>query len=154
METLAVKTPLGDVTLFEEDGAIIALDWGQGADAPTRTQSENLKAAAQAIKGYFQTGQLDTSTIKIAPHGTAFQKRVWREMAKIKSGKTKTYAQLARTLKSGARAVGTACGANPVPLLIPCHRVVRSDGGLGGYSGGEGVDTKAFLLRLEGADIS
>lgn len=152
METLSIKTPLGDVTLFEEDGAIVALDWGQGADAKTRTKSPNLNAAATALRDYFKSGQLDVGAVKIAAAGTPFQKRVWRELAKIKSGKTKTYGQIAKTLKLNARAVGMACGANPVPLLIPCHRVVRSDGGLGGYSGGDGVQTKAFLLRLEGSE--
>ena len=152
METLSIKTPLGEVTLFEEDGAIVALDWGQGADAKTKAKSANLNAAAGALRSYFKTGALDVSGVKIAATGTPFQKRVWRELAKIKSGKTKTYGQIAKTLKSNARAVGMACGANPVPLLVPCHRVVRSDGGLGGYSGGDGVDTKAFLLRLEGVE--
>lgn len=153
MESLALKSPLGVLTLFEQDGAIVALDWGQGADAPTKSKSKTLNAAAKALTAYFKTGRLDVGAIELAPHGTEFQKRVWRAMSKIKDGQTKTYQQLAQTLKSSPRAVGTACGANPIPLLIPCHRVVRADGGLGGYSGGEGVETKAFLLRLEGLDI-
>lgn len=153
MESVSIKTPLGDITLFEDDGALVALDWGRGANAGGTPKSANLKAATKALAGYFKTGRLDTSTLKLAPHGTPFQKRVWRELAKIKPGRTKSYGQIARTLKSNPRAVGAACGANPLPLLIPCHRVLRADGGLGGYSGGDGADTKAFLLRLEGVRV-
>lgn len=151
METLSLKTPVGDVTLFADDDAIVALDWGQGADAPRKSKSAVLNAAARALADYFKTGQLDTTGVKLAPHGTAFQRRVWREMQKIKPGRTKSYGQIAKTLKSGPRAVGGACAANPIPLLIPCHRVMGANGRLTGYSGGEGVDTKAFLLKLEGA---
>lgn len=151
METLSIKTPVGDVTLFAEDDAIVALDWGQGAHAPRKGTSAVLNAAARALDAYFKTGRMDTAGVKLAPHGTAFQKRVWREMQKIEPGRTRSYGQIAKTLKSGPRAVGGACAANPIPLLIPCHRVMGANGKLTGYSGGEGVDTKAFLLKLEGA---
>lgn len=151
METLCRKTPLGDVTLFAEDGALVALDWGQGADAPRTTTSPVLNQAAEALATYFAGGDADFSALPLKPHGTAFQQRVWRALGKIKAGQTKTYGQLAKALKSGPRAVGAACGANPLPIFIPCHRVLGAKGQLGGYSALGGTDTKAFLLRLEGA---
>lgn len=85
--------------------------------------------------------------------GTEFQKTVWEQVSLIKYGQYKTYKQIANALNNpkAIRAVGTANGANPVPILIPCHRVISSDGGLGGYAGG--LDVKDALLRLEGAVI-
>lgn len=153
MGTLAVHTPVGDVTLFEEGGKLIALEWGVGQSADRTADTPVLKAARAALDRYFKTGVMDTADLKLDPIGTTFQKRVWREMQKIKPGHTKTYGQIAETLNSGSRAVGGACGANPLPILIPCHRVVGANGHLAGYSGGEGRGTKAFLLKLEGADI-
>jgi len=87
--------------------------------------------------------------------GTAFQKKVWRALLKIPRGKTVTYAQLAKLIgkPKAVRAVGNAVGANPCAPEIPCHRVVRSDGSLGGYSGKGGIKTKLMLLRKEGARI-
>src|SRR5690606_13127856 len=83
--------------------------------------------------------------------GTDFERRVWRAMIAIPQGRTQTYGEVARMLGSTPRAVGGACGANPIPLVIPCHRIVGAGGALGGYSGGRGAETKRFLLELEGA---
>jgi len=153
MDTITVKSPVGDLTLFAHEDAIVALDWGLGMDAPATSTSAVLTRAAKALTAYFKTGVLDVTGIKLQPAGTAFQQRAWREIQKINCGKTKTYGQLATALKSGPRAVGGACGANPIPLLIPCHRVLGAGGKLGHYSGGDGADTKQFLLRLEGVAI-
>jgi len=75
---------------------------------------------------------------------------VWRAMQQIPAGKTKSYGEVARAIASSPRAVGTACGRNPIPIVIPCHRIVAAGGALGGYSGQGGAETKRFLLRLEG----
>ena len=85
--------------------------------------------------------------------GTDFQKSVWEQLLAIPSGETRTYKQIAEAIghTSSYRAVANACGANPTPITIPCHRAVRSDGSLGGYSGERGVKTKARLLSEEGA---
>ena len=85
--------------------------------------------------------------------GTDFQKSVWEQLLAIPSGETRTYKQIAEAMghPSSYRAVANACGANPIPITIPCHRAVRSDGSLGGYSGEVGVATKARLLSEEGA---
>lgn len=89
--------------------------------------------------------------LPIATGGTAFQRRVWKEIARIPCGETRTYAEVAERIGSGARAVGNACGANRVPLVIPCHRVVSSHG-IGGFmnaNGGVGRDVKRWLLQHE-----
>ncbi len=87
----------------------------------------------------------------LAPFGSPFRQRVWAALRAIPPGETRSYAALARELGSSARAVGGANAANPIPIIIPCHRVVAADGSIGGYSAGEGVDTKRHLLRLERA---
>ena len=87
--------------------------------------------------------------------GTKFQLKVWKYLKTIPKGKIKTYKQVAISIKSpkSARAVANACGKNPYPPIIPCHRVIRSDGGLGGYSGKGGIKTKLRLLRSEKVEI-
>jgi methylated-DNA-[protein]-cysteine S-methyltransferase len=150
LHTLSLHSPVGALTLFAEDEALVALDWGEGMDAPKHSSSATLTLAAQKLRDYFKTGRIDLSGLKLAPSGTAFQKRVWREMQKIKPGHTKTYGEIATALNSGPRAVGGACAANPIAIFIPCHRVIGANGRLGNYSGGDGPETKQFLLRLEG----
>jgi methylated-DNA-[protein]-cysteine S-methyltransferase len=87
--------------------------------------------------------------------GTDFQIKVWNAISKIPKGKVKTYKELARSIRkpNASRAVANACGKNPFPIKIPCHRVIRSDGRLGGYSGKGGIKTKRKLLRSEGVFI-
>jgi len=149
METLCLKTLVGDITLFENDSKIIALDWGLGMEAPRTSNNPALAKTAEALRDYFRTGLEDFKSLNLDPGGTPFQKRVWKEMQNIPPGQVKTYGDIAKTLKSSPRAVGTACGANPIPILIPCHRVVGQNA-LGGYSGDGGLHTKTDLLRLEG----
>jgi len=149
METLCIKSPVGDLTLFEDGGKIIALDWGQGFDTPRTSANQTLNQAAQALRDYFQSGADGFKSLPLDPGGTDFQRRVWKEMQKIKPGHVKTYGEISKVLNSSPRAVGNACGANPIPILIPCHRVVAQNS-LGGYTGDGGLDTKTQLLRLEG----
>jgi methylated-DNA-[protein]-cysteine S-methyltransferase len=92
-------------------------------------------------------------TLPLAPAGTAFQQRVWDSLAKIPLGESRTYGELARSLHTAPRAVGGACGANPIALIIPCHRVVGSQGSLGGFMGateGDPIAIKRWLLTHEG----
>lgn len=145
MPQLSLESPLGPLTLSEQDGAIVALDWGWGRDqAPTPL----LERARDQLDAYFD-GESCGFELPFRPHGTPFQHRVWQAMQAIPYGQTQTYGELAQRLGGIARAVGLACGANPIPILIPCHRVV-AQAGLGGYSGDGGVETKVALLRLEG----
>ena len=150
MDSLCIKSPVGDLTVFEIEGKIVALDWGRGLDTPRKTDNPVLKAVGEALNDYFKTGEENFKDLPLDPHGTEHQMNVWNAMLAIGSGKTKSYGQIAIDIHSSAQAVGTACGANPIPILIPCHRVVGAKG-LGGYSGQDGVETKSILLRLEGA---
>ncbi len=142
-----MHSPLGDLTLSEDDGKIVAVDWGWGRD---QDATPVLKKAKAQLEDYFD-GKLTKFDLPLAPFGSDFQKKVWRLMLRIPYGKTQTYGALAAKLDGSAQSVGTACGRNPLPILIPCHRVVAAGGKLGGYSGAGGLDTKTALLQLEGA---
>ena len=113
--------------------------------AATPVQQE----AAWQLTAYF-AGELHDFDLPLAPDGTEHQKKVWAEMSRIPYGGLATYGDLAKAIGSAARAVGTACGKNPIPIIVPCHRVVATGGGIGGYSGRGGLDTKRALLHLEG----
>ncbi len=94
-----------------------------------------------------------TFGLPLRPSGTAFQRSVWGQISAIPLGETRSYGQLAQNLKNAPRAVGQACGANPFPLIVPCHRVLAANGGLGGFNrqgGGFLLDIKRWLLRHEG----
>ena len=142
-----MNSPTGPLTVIEKNAAIVALDWG-----PTNNQvgTPLLQAAAQQLDQYF-AGERTSFALPLAPICTEFQHRVFAAMRAIPFGETRSYGELAEALDTAPRAIGGACGDNPIPILIPCHRVLAADGKLGGYSGGKGVETKTFLLRLEGA---
>ena len=144
--TMSVNTPVGPLSLVERDGALVAVHWGK----PKQESETPLLAAAKAqLDGYFFCG-LKNFELPLAPSGTAFDKQIWRAMLEIPYGRTRTYGEIATALGGTARAVGTACGRNPIPIIIPCHRVVGADGAMIGYSGGAGVESKVALLALEG----
>ena len=146
MPQLSLHTPLGDLTLSEEDGAIVALDWGRGRD---QEPTPLLLRARDQLQDYFD-GTRTVFDLPLAPHGTAFQRKVWDALCAIPTGQTRSYLDIAQQVGCRApRAIGQANGANPIPILIPCHRVVAANGALGGYSGGEGAATKRYLLDLE-----
>lgn len=147
MPQLSLHSPVGDLTVSQEDDVLVALDFGWGRDqVPTPLLKETLKQ----LNAYFD-GKLTAFDLPLKPSGTEFQRRVWRQMTKIPYGRVMTYGAVASKLKSGARPVGTACGRNPLPIIIPCHRIVGAQS-LGGYSGDGGLKTKGALLTLEGAD--
>lgn len=146
---LTVPSPVGTLTMFERDGAIVDLLWATRERLRNAKPTPLLKEARDQLTAYFD-GRLRSFDLPLAPDGTRHRKRVWRALCDIPYGRTESYGALARRIGSGARAVGTACGANPIPILIPCHRVLGSDGRLHGYSGHGGLATKAHLLALEG----
>ena len=149
MPQLSLHSPIGDLTVSAEDEHIVALDWGWGRDQePTPV----LTRAIAQLEDYFD-GKLKTFDLPLNPEGSAFHRAVWRIMQEIPCGQVLTYGEISARLKASARAVGTACGRNPIPVIIPCHRVIGT-GGLGGYSGDGGVDTKVVLLRHEGYKIA
>ena len=147
MPQLAFNSPIGPLALFEADGAIVAVDWGF---LPENDETPLLLKARDQLEEYFD-GKRTSFDLPLAPHGTQFQQKVWAALARIPFGQTKSYGELAQELGTAARALGGACGRNPIPVIIPCHRVLGSNGGLGGYSGIDGIETKQFLLKLEGA---
>ena len=148
------NSPVGPLTLFATGGALTALEWGHGtqSDPDPVLPDPVLLEAEHQLAAYF-AGDFKPFSVPLHPDGTGFQREIWREMQKIPPGTTMSYGALAQ--KAGhpraSRAVGSACARNPLPLFIPCHRVLRGNGGLGHYSGGEGAQTKRRLLILEGA---
>lgn len=150
MPQLSLMTPLGELTLSEDDGSIVALDWGRGRD---QMATPLLREARDQLHDYFDGRRLHFQ-LPLAPHGTPYQRRVWAALTRIPPGETRSYADIAREVASVPRAVGQANGANPIPILIPCHRVVAADGSLGGYSGLDGPITKRFLLAHEARNLN
>ena len=144
---ITVETPTGAMFVREEDGAITRVSWGRAEDeSPTPL----LREAARQLRDYY-AGALKEFDLPLNLSGSPFQRAVWEQMLAIPYGGVRTYGDLAAATGGSARAVGTACGANPIPVIVPCHRVVGSDGKMTGFSGGMGVETKQALLRLEGA---
>ena len=143
-----VESPVGPLTITADGEAITAIDFGAGG-AP-RPNAGLLAAAARQLSEYF-AGSLREFDLPLAPAGSPFRLRVWAAMQSIPYGETRSYGDLAQALGTAPRAVGGACGANPIPLVIPCHRVIGANRTLGGYSGGTGCDTKRHLLALEDA---
>ena len=144
MASLTIESPVGALTITDRDGAITRLAWGRAAKA---VETPLLRRAARQLEAYF-AGRLRHFDLPLAPEGTAHRRRVWRAMVEIPFGETESYGSMARRLGSAAQAVGQACGANPIPVIVPCHRVVAASG-LGGFSGGAGVATKEILLAHE-----
>lgn len=149
MPYLSIATPLGPVTVFEEDGAIVVVEFGR---APGGEETPLLSHARAQLDAYFD-GQFRRFSLPLRPKGSEFHQRAWGALCAIPYGETRTYGDIARMIGSTARAVGGACAANPIPIFIPCHRVIGTGGRMTGYSGGEGIETKLALLRLEGASM-
>jgi methylated-DNA-[protein]-cysteine S-methyltransferase len=149
---LSLHTPIGAITLSEEDGAIVALDWGWGRD---QTATPLLLTARDWLQHYFDGERLAMS-LPLAPHGTPYRRRVWDELRRLAWGETLSYQELARRSSGSPRSIGGAMANNPIPILIPCHRVLSAVAGriaIGGYSAGEGLETKRHLLALEGVAV-
>ena len=144
---IAVDTQFGRIGIEEQDGAIIRTKWD---GEPSGTPTTLLKEAAQQLIEYDQGTRTDFD-LPFRVEGSAFQQAVCAVMAAIPFGETRTYGEIAKELGQSAQAVGSACGGNPIPILIPCHRVMGADGKLTGFSGKGGVETKVALLRHEGA---
>ena len=143
-----IESPVGPLTITARDDVITAVDFGPGGGPSPN--GGTLAEAARQLSEYF-SGARRVFDLPLAPSGTPFRLRVWEAMQAIPYGETRSYGDLARVLDSAPRAIGGACGANPIPLIIPCHRVVGAGGALGGFSGGAGCDTKRQLLTLERA---
>ena len=152
-----VGSPIGRLLLTSDGHALTGL-WMLDADRHSTRVEEGLELspetfgeAAAQLEAYF-AGDLKEFTVPLAPSGTPFQLAVWTQLTAIPYGSTVSYGDIARALGKrlvASRAVGLANGANPISIIVPCHRVIGSDGSLTGYGGG--LDRKELLLRLEGA---
>ena len=141
---IALQTPFGPVSLRESGGLIVALDWQAREGDPTVLEAEGLRQLAEYFAGSRQAFDLPLDW------GDGLNAAVRRAMAAIPFGETRTYGEVAKEIGAPAQAVGQACGANPIPVIIPCHRILGAKT-LGGFSAPGGVETKVALLRHEGA---
>ena len=151
--TLTMASPIGPLALVAQDGALtrIAFDAAPADGAEPGSDNEVLVEARRQLAAYF-AGRLRVFDLPMRPRGTSFQRRVWDRLLTVEWGHTTTYGAIARELgmpPGASRAVGAANGANPLPVVVPCHRVIGADGTLTGYAGG--LDRKATLLRIEAA---
>jgi methylated-DNA-[protein]-cysteine S-methyltransferase len=141
-------SPIGPLTLHAENGALTSV-WMEDENLPEhRDDTPPLDEARRQLEAYF-AGELQEFDLPLAPAGSEFQLSVWRELAKIPYGETISYGELATRVgdPTKARAVGAANGRNPLPVIVPCHRVIGADGSLTGFGGG--LDRKRRLLELE-----
>lgn len=142
---LEVSSPFGPLSICAQAEAIVALEW----DAPQHsTSTPLLEEAARQLAAYFD-GRLKHFDLPLKPKGDVFQLAVCDAMLAIPYGETTSYGAIAKQLNTAGQPIGHACGANSIPIIIPCHRVLAADG-LGGYSGDGGVERKIELLKLEG----
>ncbi len=154
MKSIYFETAFCDMKLSAQNNAICGLDFFSSGDNKNLIVDKLLEKAIEQIAQYAESAEFQFD-LPIAPQGTEYQKRVWAILQTIPAGQVKTYGEIAKMLDSSPRAVGNACRSNPVPLIIPCHRVV-SISGLGGFAGktqGLNVDLKRQLLAHEGVEI-
>jgi len=147
-----LKAPFAVLGIRTGAGAVTGIEYlaaSERAQAPTDAIAER---ACRQLERYLADSQF-RFTVPLAPKGTPFRRRVWDALTTIPIGESRTYGEMARKLATAPRAIGGACGANPIALVIPCHRVVGSQGSLGGFMGateGEPISIKRWLLRHEG----
>jgi len=144
-----VDTPIGAILIAGDDDAIVETYFaGAKPKAEWIRDNDALREAADQLRAYF-AGELTAFDLRLSPQGTEFQQAVWSELQKIPYGETTTYSAIAERIgrPAAVRAVGAANGANPIPIVIPCHRVIGMNGSLTGFGGG--IDVKKQLLALE-----
>jgi len=142
---LTFETPLGPVTARETNGRLADITFGGSERQQTSPLLEETRAQ---IVAYFDGARTEFD-LPLAPPHSPFQGKIRAAMMAIPYGETRSYGELATLLKSAARAVGQACGSNPIPIIVPCHRVLAAGGRIGGYSAGTGAETKRWLLAHE-----
>jgi methylated-DNA-[protein]-cysteine S-methyltransferase len=159
---MIIETPIGALhAVFDEEERLCELGFerrtGFSLSSPTQESSDSAPRIGNGLKGILQMqlreyfeGRRRSFTVPLAPQGTPFQLAVWNALLEVPYGDTVSYGQIAERIgkPSAVRAVGAANGANPIPVIIPCHRVIGSNGSLTGYGGG--IERKQWLLALEG----
>ena len=142
---ISIKTKFGWISAFEQNNKIFKVKFGK---CKNKSNSKNLKKFKSSLNN-FLSKKNRFLTFNTLITGSSIQKKVWNELKKIEFGKTKTYGSIAKKYKLSPRHVGKICGQNKIILAIPCHRVIRSDGNLGGFSSPGGVALKKKLLNFE-----
>jgi methylated-DNA-[protein]-cysteine S-methyltransferase len=147
------ESEIGPISLYAKDEAVVFLTMGHPA-ATNSGKSKVLTEASKQLKAYF-SGRSKVLNFTVAANGTEFQESVWGQIAKLGFGETASYAEIAEAIGNpkAVRAVGGAVGANTVPLVIGCYRVLGANGQITGYSGGDGIPTKTWLLNHEGIEV-
>jgi len=154
-----IESPVGELRVVEHNGAITAIEFSPfrvGLGRPLGDRDDDHPVLAECVRqlrSYF-AGDLTVFDLPLAPSGTGFQQRVWKELVGVGYGQTASYGEIARRLgmtNAASRAVGLANGSNPIPIVIPCHRIVGSNGSLTGYAGG--LERKQALLTLEAGSL-
>jgi methylated-DNA-[protein]-cysteine S-methyltransferase len=145
---MTVASPIGPIALIALGEKIIRVELGK--KAKPEGSAKVLATAKKQIEDYF-AGKLTRFSLPLEVSGTEFQRAVWKEIGKLPAGKTISYGEIAAKLGKprASRAVGAAVGANPTPLIVGCHRVLGSSGKITGFTGGDGIKTKAWLLTHE-----
>ena len=145
-----LATPIGILGIRCDGGALMGIDWLPATEKLKRASNALAQKVCDQLLTYFANPDAKFS-VPLKPNGTAHQQKVWQTMCNIPRGKTRSYGEIASELKSAAQAVGQACCANPIPIIIPCHRIVGKSG-LGGFmrhASGESIDIKRWLLAHE-----
>ena len=149
MNILSFNSSIGWITISEEKDLVTSIKFGKN-----KNKGKNIvliKLKKQILE--FIKGKRKKFSIKLHITGSSLQKKIWKQLSSIKYGNTKTYGEIARVLRTSPRYVGNVCGQNKHLIVIPCHRVIRGDGGLGGFSAPGGNKTKKKILNLEGLKI-
>ena len=142
---ISFRTQIGWISVFEENGKIIKITFGR---LKKNNYSLILKKFKEKLLNFYKK-KINLINVPYEMRGSYIQKKVWNELKKIEIGKTKTYGEIAKKTKLSPRYVGKICGQNKLVLLVPCHRVIKSDGSLGGFSSSGGVKLKKKLLNFE-----
>ena len=161
VDAAVVKSPIGPLTVASGPEGLVGIEFGDvGVEELGRRLAKRIgpcrvtvamHPAAAAVHAYFTGKLIAIQMLQVTPMGTPFQRMVWTALRKIPAGQTISYSELAARIgrQSAVRAVGAANGENPIPVVVPCHRVIGADGSLVGYGGG--IDKKRWLLKHEGA---
>ena len=149
-----VPAPVGMLGIRMREGRLVGIDFAPATDPPGKAPDEATREVLDQLFHYFEDARWRFD-LPLALGGTPFQRRVWEALCRIPTGSTRSYGELARTLDSSARAVGGACRRNPVPIVVPCHRVIAAGGRAGGFMGereGDALSIKMWLLDHERRD--
>jgi len=146
-----IDTPIGPLTIELDDDALTYLEFGAAGKATPGGPAKGLAAETKRQLDAYFAGKLRSFDLPLRAEGTPFRQKVWRALCDVPYGQTRSYGEIAHAVDSAPRAVGGACGANPIAIIVPCHRIVGAGGWIGGFSGGDGCATKTQLLEHETA---